>query len=71
MNLADKLVIINELLKHLKTNTRETSNLEAIGLSSNSGNLSIGKVLKPGMKLYYESVTGRYKTLVFEVPNGI
>ena len=71
LKLVDKLILARELLRHLKTNARETSDLTLMGLSKVSGTLRIGKTLKPNMILFYESVTGRYKHIIFEVPNGI
>lgn len=61
------ITLINELLTLLKTNERGTANLVDINLSSQAGTLMIGKVLKRGMKFIYQSATGYYKKILFEV----
>jgi len=63
--------LLSELLELLKTNERKVSNLTRIGLKESSGTLCLNHVLKPGMKLLAESVTGYYSKVIFEVPNGI
>ena len=55
------------MLTLLKTNERGTANLVDINLSSQAGTLMIGKVLKRGMKFIYQSTTGYYKKILFEV----
>ena len=58
-----KLVLLNhEINKLFKANTRESSDLRYLGLSKNSGVLTMNKKLNKGStKLLFESVTGFYK----------
>lgn len=55
------------LLKLLKTNSRESADLRMIGMSANSGLLTCGKALKPGTIISWESITGYYKKILYEV----
>ena len=71
LNLKDKIFVLNEILKLLKTNTKSCANLKLLGLAENFGVLTIGTFLKPGMKFISESITGYYKKVLFEVPSGI
>lgn len=65
---VDKAIaLINELLKLLKTNERTTADLTSIGMSKNSGTLTINKKLHKGMKFYSYSVTGLRRKLLYEV----
>lgn len=66
-NLLELIKINNELLKLLQTNTRKLADLKLIGMSSNSGALTLSKKLKTGMKFLSESVTGYYEKLLYEV----
>ena len=67
LTITDKIYVINELLQLLKTNSKGSADLSLIGLSKNSGCMSISRNLKPGMKLISESVTGYYSKVLFEV----
>ena len=69
--MKDYCDVIYNLLKLLQTNSAQTANLKLIGLSENSGKLTINKSLKNGMKIISESITGYYSKVLFEVNDGI
>lgn len=71
LSLKECIQLVTELLKLLKTNTKETANLRIIGMKEKTGLLTMGKVLKPGMKFVGESITGYYHKILFEVPSGV
>lgn len=60
-----KLVLLNhEINKLFKANSRESSNLSMIGLSKNSGVLTMNKkISNVRAKMVFESVTGYYKKI--------
>ena len=66
-SVTDLINLVNEFLKILKTNSRESANLQLIGMSKNSGILTMSKTLKKGMRFIIESPTGYYKKVLFEV----
>lgn len=59
--------LCSALLKLLKTNSRESADLTNIGMSTNSGVLKISKNLKPNLIISWESITGYYKKVIYEV----
>ena len=69
ITLDKKIFVCYEMLKLLQTNSRQSANLKDLGLSVNSGILTISKKLKPKMKLISESPTGYYSKVLFEVPS--
>ncbi|MCM1260401.1 MAG: type II CRISPR RNA-guided endonuclease Cas9 [Prevotella sp.] len=71
LSLKEYIQLVIELLKLLKTNTRETADLRIIDMKEKTGLLTMGKVLKPGMKFISESITGYYRKILFEVPSGV
>lgn len=71
LTIKEYIQLITELLKLLKTNTRETADLRIIDMKEKTGLLTMGKTLKPGMKFVSESITGYYCKILFEVPSGV
>lgn len=71
LDMENKIEVINQLLRLLKTDERNDANLTIIGGSSHSGVMAISKTLKPGDKIIRYSYTGYYKHILFEVKNGI
>lgn len=67
LDIKEKIDLINNLLKLLKTNERKTANLKAINLSSNSGILYLSLTLNSCTKLVYYSYTGLKKQVLYEV----
>lgn len=67
MEIKTLVTLVSNLITILKPNCKTRSDLTAIGLSKNSGVLTINKVLLPGMKFISESVTGYYEKVLFEV----
>lgn len=68
LKMKDKICILSECLALLKTNERSTADLRGINSSKYSGNLTISKKMKKGMKIIVKSVTGFYEKILFEVP---
>ena len=66
--IEEKIKVLCECLILLKTNERGLADLRDILSSKNSGNLSINKKLKKGMRFIAKSVTGYYEKIIFEVP---
>lgn len=71
LNIEEKVKVLSELLKLLKTNERSSANLSLLGLASSAGILTMSKSLNSGMKFIAYSITGYYKKVLFEVPSGI
>lgn len=66
-SIDDFIIICNNLLQILKTNERKNADLRLIHLSGNSGTLYLGKKLKSGMKFIWQSITGYYEEILYEV----
>lgn len=63
----NKLYFINQLLGLLKTNERKAADLTRIGMSKNSGVLTMGIKLIQDSKLVSYSITGLRKKVIYEV----
>lgn len=66
-SIEDFITICNNLLQILKTNERKNADLRLIHLSGNSGTILISKKLKSGMKFIWQSITGYYEEILYEV----
>ena len=64
---SNKLYLINQLLGLLKTNERKAADLTLIGMSKNSGVLTMGIKLIQDSKLISYSITGLRKKVIYEV----
>lgn len=67
LSIDDLITLCNNLLQLLKTNERKNVDLKLINLSINSGTLILGKKLKPGIKFIWQSITGYYEKVLYEV----
>ena len=65
--IEELITLCNNLLQLLKTNVGNSVDLSLIGKPKNTGSLKINKKLKPGMKFVWESITGYYKKVIYEV----
>lgn len=70
LDLKQKITLLIELLNLFKTNERLSANLTLIGGKEKSGILYFNKKLLPSMKLIYESPTGYFREILFEVPDS-
>lgn len=61
------IILCNNLLSLLKTNERKIADLTICKKSKNSGVLNISKTLKPGTKFIWQSITGYYEKVLYEV----
>lgn len=69
LSLKDYINLLFELLKLLRTNEEGLANLKVLNMKEFTGKMKISKRLKPGMKFIYESITGYYSKVLFEVPS--
>lgn len=67
LSIFEKNKLIMNLLDFLKCNQRKTIDLTLIGESKSSGTILCSKVLSDETKIVYESITGYYKKVIYEV----
>lgn len=67
LTIFEKNKLIMNLLDFLKCNQRKLIDLTFINESKSSGTILCSKVINKGIKIVYESITGYYKKVVFEL----
>lgn len=66
LDLIQEIYVVSELLNLLKCNERSSADLHFLGLSSNSGIITISQAFTGHFKLVSESATGFYKKVLYK-----